>query len=107
LREHIPTDTKVLQEWLEAGVIYDGVFQDTTEGTPQGGIVSVTLCNMTLDGIEGLLEEYCRSKGKSYQQRYKIHFVRYADDFIITSSRKEVLEQEVRPRIEAFLAERG
>jgi len=107
LREHIPTDTKVLQEWLEAGVISDGVFQDTTEGTPQGGIVSVTLCNMVLDGIEGLLEEYCRSKGKSYRTRYTIHFVRYADDFIITSSSKDVLEQEVKPRIEAFLAERG
>jgi RNA-directed DNA polymerase len=97
----------VLQEWLEAGVIHDGVFQDTPEGTPQGGVVSVTLCNMTLDGIEQLLEEYCQSNGKSYRKRHKIRFVRYADDFIITGSSKAVLEQEVKPLIEEFLAERG
>jgi len=107
LREHIPTDTKVLKEWLESGVLHDRVFQDTTAGTPQGGIISPTLCNMVLDGIEQLLDDYCLRQGKSYRKRYKIRFVRYADDFIITSSSREVLEQEVKPLIEQFLVERG
>ncbi len=107
LREHIPTETKVLQEWLESGVFHDGVWQDTTAGTPQGGIISPTLCNLVLDGIEQRIADYCLTQGKTYRKRAKIRFVRYADDFIITSSRREVLEQEVKPLIEQFLAERG
>ena len=42
-------------------------------------------------------------KGKSKQ----VNFVRYADDFIVTSNSKEVLENEIKPMIKAFLSERG
>ena len=38
---------------------------------------------------------------------FKIHVVRYADDFIITGATKAVLQHQVRPAIEAFLKERG
>jgi RNA-directed DNA polymerase len=37
----------------------------------------------------------------------KINFVRYADDFIVTGSTKEVLENKIKFAIEAFLKERG
>ena len=37
----------------------------------------------------------------------RVRLVRYADDFIITGSSKELLEKEVKPCVEAFLAERG
>jgi RNA-directed DNA polymerase len=36
-----------------------------------------------------------------------VNFVRYADDFIITGSSKELLEDEVKPLVERFLLERG
>jgi RNA-directed DNA polymerase len=36
-----------------------------------------------------------------------VHLVRYADDFIITGASREVLENEVRPLVEQFMAERG
>src|SRR5258708_40359805 len=36
-----------------------------------------------------------------------VNFVRYADDFLVTGRTKELLEQEVKPRIEEFLRERG
>ena len=40
-------------------------------------------------------------------KRLRVRLVRYADDFIITGNSKELLEREVKPCVEAFLAERG
>jgi RNA-directed DNA polymerase len=57
---------------------------------------------MTLDGLEDLVVPASRSQGRS-----KLHIIRYADDFIITGTTPAILEQEVRPRVERFLAERG
>jgi RNA-directed DNA polymerase len=37
----------------------------------------------------------------------KVHFIRYADDFVVTSASKELLEQKVKPALTAFLAQRG
>ena len=39
--------------------------------------------------------------------RLRVRLVRFADDFIITGHSKELLEMEVKPCVEAFLAERG
>jgi RNA-directed DNA polymerase len=104
---HIPLESPVLHEWLRAGVIEDGVWSTTLEGTPQGGIISPTLCNMVLDGIQQRLEDHFSHQGTAIQRTVKIHFVRYADDFIITGRTKAILEEEVKPLLEAFLAERG
>jgi len=43
----------------------------------------------------------------SRSRRHKVHLVRYADDFIITGTSKVLLEYEVQPLVEHFLAERG
>ena len=40
-------------------------------------------------------------------QKAKVHLSRYADDFVITGSSKELLEDEVKPLVEDFLKERG
>lgn len=101
LLKHIPTDRKVLQRWLKAGVVEMGRLNPTEAGTPQGGIISPVLANMTLDGLEALLAERFKSR------KHKVHMVRYADDFVVTGSSKELLEAQVKPVIEEFLAERG
>lgn len=102
------TDTEVLKKWLKAGVIYKGQLQATDAGTPQGGIISPTLANVTLNGLESGLIAYLGARfGKTKAQKLKVNAVRYADDFVITGISKEVLENEVRPWVEAFLAERG
>ena len=70
----------------------------TEEGTPQGGIISPTLANMTLDGLQKVLaEKYkrVRIKGKLYSPM--VNLVRYADDFIITCENRETLEKEIKP----------
>lgn len=108
LLANIPTDKKVLKKWLKCGVIFKGELYRTEEGTMQGGIISPTLANMTLDGIQPILAQkykrICR-KGKHYSPM--VNLVRYADDFIITSAKKEVLEREIKPMLVEFLAERG
>ena len=56
LMENIPMDTQVLQKWLKCGFVDTKRLFPTEEGTPQGGAISPTLMNMTLDGLERLLK---------------------------------------------------
>jgi RNA-directed DNA polymerase len=110
LMENIPMDKSMLQKWLKCGFIYKNELFPTDEGTPQGGIISPTLANMTLDGLQELLETnfpWERVPGKWGWYCPKVRLVRYADDFIITGDTKELLEQKVKPLVTQFLAERG
>jgi RNA-directed DNA polymerase len=101
---HIPTDTAILKKWLKAGFVYQDELFPTEAGAPQGGIISPVLANMTLDGLEARLAE---KFPKARRAGLKMNMVRYADDFIITGNSKEWLEQEVKPAVVEFLAERG
>lgn len=108
LLQHVPMDVAVLRKWLKAGVVFKGMLQASEAGTPQGGIISPTLANVALNGLESGLVGHLRAKlGKTKTKQLKINVVRYADDFVITGISKEVLESEVQPWVEAFLAERG
>lgn len=107
---HIPTDIEVLGKWLRAGFVENRTLFPTTEGTPQGGIISPTAANMTLDGLEKLLQERFPIKWDRLEKKRcnpRVYLVRYADDFIISGDSKERLEYEVRPLVERFLTERG
>ena len=98
---NIPMDKQVLRKWLRAGYVEDGRRYPMSKGTPQGGIISPTLSNMTLDGLERAVHDAvpaCRTR---------VNFVRYADDFIVTGKSKRLLEKNIKPAIERFLAERG
>jgi RNA-directed DNA polymerase len=101
-----PMDKTILQQWLKAGFIEKEVLNTTNEGAPQGGIISPALANLTLDGLESKLRE--KYPKKAYKRKnLKVNFIRYADDFIITGTSKELLENEVRPLVQEFLKERG
>ena len=104
---NIPMDKGMLRKWLKAGVVDLGSLKATTEGTPQGGIISPTLANMALDGLEPLLAEHFGEKRSKKARKYKVYMVRYADDFVITGNSKEVLEEQVLPLVRQFLAQRG
>ncbi len=108
LERNVPMDTAILRKWLTAGLIYQGQLQATEAGTPQGGIISPTLANVTLNGLERELMAHLGAKfGTAKAKKLKVHVVRYADDFVITGDSQEVLVNEVRPWIETFLAVRG
>lgn len=108
LLNNIPMDKMMLRKWLGCGFVFNKQLFPTEEGTPQGGIISPTLANMALDGLQKILaDKYKRRnvKGKLYSPM--VNLIRYADDFIITSENKEVLETEIKPLVAEFLAERG
>lgn len=104
LLANIPMEKAILQQWLEAGYMEKGAFYLTEEGTPQGGIISPVLMNMTLDGLEKKLRDRFP---KRYPDNPKVHIIRYADDFVITGVSRELLETEVKPIVITFLQERG
>jgi len=59
---------RLIRSFLTAGVLNNGVFEDSREGTPQGGPLSPLLSNLVLDELDRELE------------RRGHRFVRYADD---------------------------
>jgi len=102
--QHIPLSKKVLKQWLKAGYIDNKQWFPTESGTPQGGIISPTIANMVLDGLE---EKINLARQRPSCNPFKIHFIRYADDFVVTASNRDYLENEIKPIISNFLAERG
>ncbi len=108
LERNVRMDKAILRKWLKAGVVFQGQFQATEAGTPQGGIISPTLANVALNGLETQLVKFLRTTlGVTNTAKLKVNVVRYADDFVITGSTPEVLEHEIKPWVEQFLAERG
>lgn len=109
LLENIPMDTQILEKWLKCGYVETRKLFPTDEGAPQGGTISPTLMNMTLDGLERLLQERLPTRQKVNGRTHfnKLNFVRYADDFIITGESPEFLRDKVLPIVREFLAERG
>jgi RNA-directed DNA polymerase len=97
---NIPMNKQILSKWLKAGFIDKGIFNKTSGGTPQGGIISPLLANMTLDGLEREVKSVANTKSK-------INVIRYADDFIVTGKSRELLEEWVMPAITTFLKKRG
>ena len=104
LIDNIPVDTSILRKWLKAGFVFRNKLFPTDAGTPQGGIISPVLANMTLDGLEKVL---ATAFPRATERGLKMHMVRYADDLVITGDSKEWLENEVMPVLVDFLAERG
>ena len=100
LLRHVPVDKPLLKAWLKAGYWEKDQLFPTDAGTPQGGLISPLLANLTLDGMEAVVQAVAERKDK-------VHFIRYADDFVVTGASREILEQKVKPALTAFLTERG
>ena len=101
LLEHTPMDGRLLVLWLNAGYIEREILHPTEKGTPQGGIISPLLANVTLNGLEQAILDAVPARGA------KVNVIRYADDFIVTAERREMLQETVKPVATRFLAERG
>lgn len=107
LLDNVRIDRQILRKWLKSGVVFNRLLQPTIEGTPQGGIISPTLANATLDGMERMLKEKYKASyvnGKLYCP--KVNLVRYADDFIVTADKRKTL-LEIKEMLTVFLKERG
>ena len=100
LLAHVPMDKRMLHAWLKAGYWEKDQLFPTTAGTPQGGLISPLLANFALDGMEQAVQAGTKANDK-------VHFVRYADDFVVTGATRELLEQKAKPALTAFLHPRG
>jgi RNA-directed DNA polymerase len=82
---------KLLRQWLEAGVMEDGIVRETAVGTPQGGVISPLLSNIYLAVLDELWTRHSAPLGT---------LVRYADDFVVICRTKSQCEQaEARVRV--------
>lgn len=106
LMRHIPMRKDILRKWLEAGYVEKGRLFNTESGTPQGGIISPTLANRVLDGLQTAINQ-ALPQTKTGRQQAKVHLSRYADDFVITGASREFLLNQIKPAVVSFLAERG
>jgi hypothetical protein len=104
LLENIPMDKRILQQWLKAGYIDKNTLYPTEAGTPQGGIISPALANLTMDGLEAAIAKFPHRGSK---RQAKLHLIRFADDFIITGNTCDLLEEDIAPGVEEFLDVRG
>lgn len=100
LLANIRMEKAILRKWLAAGFVENTVLYPTEEGTPQGGIISPVLANLTLDGLE-------RVARAAVTDRWMVNVVRYADDFLVTARTPALLNEKIIPAIKLFLAERG
>ena len=85
---------KLLRQWLEAGVMEDGVVLATVAGTPQGGVISPLLSNIYLHVLDVLWTRRSAPLGT---------LVRYADDFVVmcrTRKGCELAEERIRVILE-------
>ncbi len=79
-----PTIRRQVRAWLKAGVMDGGQLFPTSEGTPQGGVISPLLANIALHGMEERIKKYAETlKGRKSNNRKSLSLVRYADDFVI------------------------
>jgi RNA-directed DNA polymerase len=102
--EHRIADRRVLrliQKWLKAGVIEDGEWSSTTEGTVQGASVSPLLANVYLHYVFDLWADQWRRR----HARGDVILVRFADDFLAGFEHREDAERflaELRDRFAEF-----
>jgi group II intron reverse transcriptase/maturase len=90
--EHRIGDRRILalvQKWLRAGVLEDGTWTQSEEGTPQGGLISPVLANIYLHYVFDLWAHRWRRSNA----RGDVIIVRYADDFVVGFEHREEAER--------------
>lgn len=112
IMDNIPMNKHILKQFLKAGFLEKNQFHSSESGVPQGGSISPTIANMTLDGLTDVVKEAGRKVKRhaiksGRARRPWVHLIRYADDFVVTALSKRMLEGPITNRINEFLAERG
>ncbi|MEU0484150.1 reverse transcriptase domain-containing protein [Streptosporangium sp. NPDC006013] len=99
---------ELVAEWLKAGVVENGVFTPTDEGSPQGGVISPLLMNVALHGLEEAAGVRYRTTGVDAGKAVAGTpiLVRYADDLAVCCYSERQAEQ-VKARLAEWLMPRG
>jgi hypothetical protein len=110
-----------VKKWLKKCVVADETFNAMSEGTTQVGILSPTLVNFILNGLESTVLRSIYPLARSEECRYVVKLtnldktcsatavavIRYVADFIITARTKYTFETWIIPAVKQFLADRG
>ena len=88
---------RMIRQWLQAGVMEDGMVSHPTAGTPQGGVISPLLSNIYLHVLDRVWAKHGRHLGE---------LVRYADDFVVMCRTAQGCEESQR-RIEHVMSRLG
>jgi len=72
---------RIVERFLKAGVMEDGVLSPTRMGTPQGGVISPLLANIALNNLDWQLHNA------------GFRFVRYADDFVVLCETEDKVKE--------------
>lgn len=106
---------RLILAFLKAGILEEGKFFTTDEGTPQGGILSPLLANIALGVIEERYRKWLdpiKNKGALRRQKDRYHSraifypIRYADDFIILCSGTQEEARREKERLARYLKRR-
>jgi RNA-directed DNA polymerase len=71
---------RMIDKWLKAGVLEDGLLRFASEGTPQGGVISPLLSNIFLHAV---LDRWFANEVRP-RLVGDATLVRFADDFVMT-----------------------
>jgi RNA-directed DNA polymerase len=117
----------IIKQWLKAGVLDKGTFEETENGTPQGGVISPLLANIALHGLETFVKDWLvnekkyripmtrkgitverKKSGSLSKNKTKdtISIIRYADDFVVLHENLEVIT-EAKTAIDKWLTKIG
>jgi len=86
-----PRILRLIQKWLNAGIIEDGIWSETTAGTPQGAVVSPLLANVYLHYVLDQWTDQWRQNRPG-----EVTIVRYADDAIIGFQNEQEARQYLK-----------
>ena len=92
---------RLIQKWLKAGVMEQGRWNETEEGTPQGAVISPTLANLYLHYVLDLWVDQWRRKKATGD----VIIIRYADDAVLGFQHRKEAEQfleQLRERLGKF-----
>jgi len=78
---------RLIYAWLKAGYILDGEYNDTDQGSPQGGVLSPLLANVYLHAFD----KACKS-----QKAFIGKLTRFADDFVIQCGTRQHAETALK-----------
>jgi RNA-directed DNA polymerase len=86
---------RLIKGWLEAGVLEGDQLFPTTEGTPQGGVLSPLLANVALHGMEQFLVDgfFTKKTVQGKRQNWTPTVIRYADDLVVCHPDLEIIQQ--------------
>jgi len=100
----------IIRQMLKVGVMEDGAWSVTDDGTPQGGIVSPLLANIYLNELDQFIADKWehvpmveRQRRRRKNEHLPCYIVRYADDFVVLVHGSEEQAVQLKAEITAFL----